>query len=67
MFGLVMNFIDTGLSVLLGNIFRPKEWAAMFLDKAPFVAKEGRTFTQILITLLIQRHGTRAFIVWSLH
>lgn len=52
-----MGFIDTSLSVLLGNIFGPKEWAAMFLDKASFVSKAGRTFTQILITLLIQRGG----------
>lgn len=52
-----MAFIDSSLSVLLGNIFRPKEWAVMFLDKASFVSKAGWTFMQILITLLIQRGG----------
>lgn len=67
MFGLGMDFIDTGLSVLWGNVFRHKEWTAMFLDKAPFVAKEGQTFTQILIALLVQRRGTWAFIVLNLN
>lgn len=38
MFCLVMGFIDTSLSVLLGNIFGSKEWAAMLLDKASFVS-----------------------------
>lgn len=35
-----MGFIDTSLSVLLGNIFGSKEWAAMFLDKASFVSTD---------------------------
>lgn len=35
MFGLIMDFIDTGLNVFLGN--RPKESVFMFLDKAPLL------------------------------
>lgn len=66
MFGVVMGFIDTSLTVPLGNIFGPKERAAVFLDKASVVSKEGRTFMQTIITLLIQRGGACVFIVLSL-
>lgn len=62
-----MDFSDTGLNVFLGNIFRPKEWAVMFLDKAPLVAKECWTFTQILITLLIQRREAWTFVALNLN